>query len=141
MARLRRLFVGVARCCFESVRESLRGDSNTSHGYALVLTDTVFDLERHFRVRTQELARVVFSLTDAVTVVAVPGAGLFDDVQLGSQIDDLTVTRNTFAVKDVEICLLEWRRHLVLDNLDLGFRADHFVALLDRTDPTNVEPN
>jgi hypothetical protein len=46
---------------------------------------------------------------------------------------------DALAVHDVELDLLERRRHLVLDHLDAGLVADHLVALLDRADAADVE--
>jgi hypothetical protein len=42
------------------------------------------------------------------------------------------------AVEDVEEGLLERRRDIALDHLDLGFVADDRVALLDRADAADV---
>src|SRR5690606_3614417 len=58
---------------------------------------------------------------------------------LHAQIDDFAFARNAGAVHDVELCLLEGRRHLVLDDLDARFVADDFVAFLDGTDASDVE--
>ena len=51
----------------------------------------------------------------------------------------LTDLRNAFAVHDVELDLLEGRRHLVLDDLDARLVADQLLALLDLADAANVE--
>src|SRR5690606_9634763 len=115
---------------------------NALHGRnAQLFANTVFDLARHFRVFAQILTHVVFTLPDARAVVAEPGAGLVDDAGLHAQIDDFAFARNAGAVHDVELCLLEGRRHLVLDDLDARFVADDFVAFLDGTDASDVETN
>ena len=43
------------------------------------------------------------------------------------------------AIHDVEFHLPERRRNLVLDDFDPGLVADDFVAVLDRTDATNIQ--
>ena len=87
------------------------------------------------------LPRIVLALTDAVAAVAVPRARLLDDIELRAQIEDLALAGDAFAIKDVEARLLERRRNLVLDDLDFGLGADHFLALLDRSDAPDVEPH
>ena len=47
--------------------------------------------------------------------------------------------RDAFAVVDVELGLAEGRGHLVLDDLDLGARADDDVAVLERRDAADVD--
>ena len=87
----------------------------------------------------QVLADVVLALADALAVVAVPGAALLHDVGRGPEVDDLAFARDALAVEDVEFSGAERRRHLVLDDLDLGLVADDFLALLDRAGATDVE--
>ena len=58
---------------------------------------------------------------------------------LGAQVDDLTLPGHALTVEDVELGLLEGRRHLVLDHLDLGLVADDLLALLDGADTADVE--
>ena len=45
------------------------------------------------------------------------------------------------AVHDVELGLLERRRHLVLDHLDPDPVADRLGAVLERLDAADVEPD
>ncbi len=46
---------------------------------------------------------------------------------------------NTLAVHDLELCLLERRRHLVLDHLDPGLVTDNFIAILYRTCAADIQ--
>jgi nicotinamide-nucleotide amidase len=47
--------------------------------------------------------------------------------------------RDSLSVHDVELGLLERRRHLVLHHLDLGAVADDVVAVLERGDASDVD--
>src|ERR1700761_2372829 len=73
----------------------------------------------------QELARVFATLTNAITLVAVPGAALFDDVLRRSQIEQIAFLRNALAVDDVKLGFAERRRDLVLDHLHLRAVSHH----------------
>ena len=42
---------------------------------------------RDFRVFLQVFARIVLALADLVALVAVPGAGLFDQLEVGADLD------------------------------------------------------
>ncbi len=108
---------------------------------AKLLADTGLDGARQLRVLLEIVAHIVLALTDAVTVVAVPGAGLLDDAGGHPEVDDLALPGDALAVEDVELRLPEGRGHLVLDYLDLGLVADDLVALLNAAGASNVEPN
>jgi hypothetical protein len=58
---------------------------------------------------------------------------------LDAEIDQFAGLGDALAIHDVELDLLEGRRHLVLDHLDPGLVADHLVAVLDRADAADVE--
>src|ERR1700730_2471025 len=110
-----------------------------ARGDADALANPVLDLQRQGRALAQVVACVVLALPDPVAVVAVPGAGFIDDPVLAAQVDHLAFARNALAVQDVEVGLLERRRDLVLDPLDLGRGSDHLFALLDRADAADVQ--
>src|SRR5690606_8365258 len=93
----------------------------------------------HFRVLLEVVAGVVLALADAFAAVAVPGAGLLDDLGVHAHIDQLALAADAFAVQDLGDDLLERRRHLVLDHLDPGLVTDDLVALLDRADAADVQ--
>src|SRR5690606_29717994 len=93
----------------------------------------------HRRVVLEVLTGVLLALADALAVTAVPGAGLLDQLGIHAHVDDLALAADALAVEDLGDDLLERRRHLVLDHLDLGLVADDLVALLDRTDAADVQ--
>ena len=88
---------------------------------------------------TQIFARVVFTLADTFLAIAVPGARLVDNLVFDSKLDDLAFARNAFAIENVEVGLLERRRHLVLHNLGARFRTDDLFALLDSASAADVD--
>src|SRR5690606_4015998 len=96
------------------------------------------DLVRDRRVFLEIQAHIVLALADAVALVAVPGARLFDEVVQPAEFDQFALARRALAVQDFELGLAERRRDLVLDDLDARFRADHLVAALDRADAADV---
>ena len=65
--------------------------------------------------------------------------GLLDDVVVDAEVDEAALARDARAVQDVELGLLERRRHLVLDDLDARAVADRVGAVLQRLDATDVE--
>src|SRR4051812_15254314 len=84
---------------------------------------------------------VLAALADALAVIGEPRARLLDHAGLVAEIDQLAGLADAFAVHDVELDDLERRRDLVLDHLDPGLVADHVVAVLDRADAADVEPD
>src|SRR5690554_2765586 len=103
--------------------------------------DLRLDLGGDGRVLDQELARVLLALADPIPVVAVPGAGLLDDVLAHAEIDDLALARDAVTVQDLELARAERRRDLVLHDLHPRLVAEHLVALLDRADAADIEPH
>src|SRR5690348_429100 len=108
-------------------------------GYPGVGSDLRFDVGRHFRMLLEEIAHVVLALSDAVGAVAVPRAGLLDDLVQHPEVDHLALARNALAIEDVEIGLTKWWRHFVLHHLNAGLAADDFIAFLDRAYAADVE--
>src|SRR5437016_2204954 len=107
-------------------------------GDARLFADLRFDLAREPGVFLQEVARVVLALPQPVAAVDVPGARLLEHAEIDADLEYFAFARNAVAVHDVELGLLEGRRHLVLHHLDARLGADHLVALLDRADPADV---
>src|SRR5215471_588352 len=89
----------------------------------------------------QELLRVLATLPYALAVEREPRAALLDDIRAvrRREVDEIALARHALAVQDVELDLLERRRHLVLDDLDARAVADHRLFLLDRADAADVE--
>src|SRR6218665_1398019 len=98
-----------------------------------------FQLCRDCRVLAQVGAGVVLALADALVAVAVPGTGFLDQLGVHAHVDQFPLAADALAVQDLGDHLLERRRQLVLDHLDLGLVADDLVALLDRADAADVE--
>src|SRR5690349_1918722 len=64
-------------------------------------TNLGFDVAGDFGMLFQEHAGIFLALTDAFALVAVPGAGLLDDVLRAAHIDDLAFARNALPVHDL----------------------------------------
>src|SRR5581483_6672691 len=93
------------------------------------------------RVVLQVLARIFLALPDALAAVAVPSAGFLDQIVVDAQFDQLAFVGCALAVEDFELGLPERRSDCVLHYLDAGFRTDHLLALLNRTDTADVQPH
>src|SRR5436190_3512914 len=89
----------------------------------------------------QELLRVLSALTDALAGEGEPRAALLDDVHLRREIDEVALFRDALTVEDVQLDLLERRRHLVLHDLHARAVADDVLFLLEGADATDVEAN
>src|ERR1035437_126192 len=116
---------------------TLRGQHRLVHAEHPL--DLLLDLRHHRRVVLQEQLRVLATLADPLAVVAVPRPGLLDDPALRADVHQQRGVRNPLGVHDVELRLLERRRHLVLHHLHPNVRTDHVLLLLHRADATNVE--
>src|ERR1019366_4415877 len=84
-------------------RASLRGLFLNTLGRHHLEADLVLDFLGDVRVLLQVHARIVLALTDALAVVAVPGAGLVDDALRGADLDDLALARDAGAIHDLEL--------------------------------------
>src|SRR5271163_3666490 len=71
----------------------------------------------------QELAGILAALADALAFVAVPRAGLFDDVVVRSQIKQIAFARDALAVENVELGVAEGRGNLVFDHFYASART------------------
>ena len=105
----------------------------------LEFSDLAFDFLGKIRIFCKQIANLFLALAEATTIIGIPSTGLFKNLQIRTDIDDFTQTRNPFAIKDVKLHLLERRSNLVLHNLDSGFVADHFVCTLNGAHSTNIE--
>src|SRR5947209_19638381 len=106
-----------------------------------VAADRTLDQFADIGMLGKVLLGVLAALADALAVIGEPGTGFLDDPGLDAEIDQLAALRDALAVHDVEIDDLERWRHLVLDDLDRGLVADDLVAVLDRADAADVEPD
>src|SRR6478752_668264 len=98
------------------------------HADAELLLDLRLDLGRDIRLLEEEVARVLLALAELLAVVGVPGARLLDDAVLDAEVDETPLAGDAHAVEDVELGLLERRRHLVLDDLHARAVADSLRA-------------
>src|SRR5262249_24546612 len=106
---------------------------------AELLPDLRFHFGGEVGVVAEELLGVLATLADAEIAVAEPRAGLLHDLVLEAEVDELARLRDPLAVADVELGVLERRRHLVLHDLDLRAAADDVVAVLDGVDAPDVD--
>src|SRR5262245_57110928 len=100
--------------------------------------DFLGDLLHHLRVFLEISLRGFAALADLFAVVSEPGTGLFDDVMLGSQVEDVAALADAFVVHDVELGFAEWRGDLILNYLHTSAVADDALALLDLADATDI---
>src|SRR5438067_8687326 len=103
--------------------------------------DLCFDLGAEVGVLLDEELRVLATLAEAHVAVGEPGAGLLDDLVLDADVDQLAGLGDALAVAYVELRLTEGRGALVLHDLDLHARADHFLAVLDLIRAADVDPD
>src|SRR4051795_1206459 len=104
------------------------------------LVDLALDLLRHLRVLAQVALGVVAALAEPLVAVGEERARLLDDVVLQAQIEQTALGGDALPVLDVELCLPERRRDLVLDDLDPHPVADRLGALLERLNAADVQP-
>src|SRR5690606_8937274 len=68
-----------------------------------------------------------------------PRAALFDDAEVGCEIEEVPRPGDPLAVHDVELRLPEGRSELVLDHLDARAAPHRLASLLERLRPADVE--
>src|SRR3954453_6228492 len=105
---------------------------------AELLLDLLLDLVGEVGVVAQEGADVLLALTELVALVGVPSAGLLHEALLDTDVDETALAAETHTPDEVELGLLERRRHLVLDDLDPDPAADRVGALLQGLDAADV---
>ena len=101
----------------------------------------MLDLRTHFRVIAQILLRILSALPDLIAVISIPGTALIDDIILRRQIQDISHHGNTLAEHDIKFRLLKRRRDLILNHLHPRSVTDHFSALLQGLDPSDIQTN
>src|SRR5512142_3417165 len=100
--------------------------------------DPGHDLIRGVGVLFQELLGRFATLTDPITAERIPRTAFLHDAHLAAEIDDFAVAGNPGSIKNIELGLLERRRHFVFDDLHAGAAADDIIPILERADPTYV---
>ena len=78
-------------------------------------------------------------MSDLVALVGIPGTGLCHNVTAGCQIQNISYHGNTFTEHDIKLCFLERRCNLILNDFDTGTVTDHFTALLQSFDPSDIQ--
>ena len=94
------------------------------------LSHLVFDLLTDQRILQQIILCVFTSLTDLCALVCIPGTALLNDIRIGSEIKDITLTGDSFSEHNVKLGFFKWRRDLVLYDLYTDMVSDHLSALL-----------
>src|SRR5690348_157131 len=110
-----------------------------SRGDTEALADLCVHPGEDVLILLEEIAGVFAALADALARVAVPRAGFLNDVVGDGEIEHIALTADAFSVENVELGFAEGRGHLVLDDLDLGARADDGIAFLDGGDAADVD--
>ena len=72
----------------------------------------------------------LMSLTDLCALVCIPGTALLNNIRIGSEIKDITLTGDSFSEHNVKLGFFKWRRDLVLYDLYTDMVSDHLSALL-----------
>ena len=104
-----------------------------------MLLDALLNIVGEVGVVLEEGPGILLALAELITLIGVPGTGLLHDAAIDTEVDERPLARNALAVQDVELCLLERRRHLVLHDLHARAVADCLGAALEGLDPADVE--
>src|SRR5438270_7669710 len=110
-------------------------------GQAHLLTDAPVDVDHDLEVLGEEGLGVLPALAELFALVGEPGPGLLHQPEIDADVDQRAFTADALAISDVELCLAERRRALVLHDLHPRAVADHLDAVLDRFDAPDVEPD
>src|SRR5947209_14863269 len=91
------------------------------------------------RVLAQEILRVLAPLAESRRAVVEPGATLFDESHLETDVDQTAFTGDAGVVHMIEFDLTKRRSNLVLHDLHANSVPDHVASLLDGIDASNVK--
>src|ERR1700683_3985652 len=108
---------------------------------AKLFLDLLLDLVGHIGVLQQEVAGVLLALPRLFGLIGEPRPGLTNEALVHAHVDQRAFLADALAVQDVELGLLERRRHLVFDHLDPGAVTDRIGAVLERLDSPDVQTN
>src|ERR1700733_12503469 len=106
---------------------------------AELFLDLLLDLVGHIGVFQQEVAGVLLALPKLLALVGEPRPGLTNEAVVHTHVDQRAFLADALAVEDVELGLLERRRHLVFDDLDPGAVTNRIGAVLERLDPSHIQ--
>src|SRR6266511_2211011 len=105
------------------------------------LANLALDSAGDLGVAAQVVLRVLASLAEPGVAIGEEGAALADDVEVGGDVEDASLTGNSLVVHDVELGGSEGRRDLVLHDAHACTVADNVCSLLDRVNTADVEAN
>src|SRR5208337_2606094 len=107
---------------------------------APVLNDLGGDLVGQFGVVAEVLLGILPSLAQPEVAVVEPRTRLLDELVGDGQIEDVSFAGDPTGVHHIKLADPEGRCDLVLDNLGLDPRPGHLLAILDRSDPPDIDP-
>ena len=110
-------------------------------GLLAELTNLILDFLHQIGGVFNQLANVILTLSDSLTVVGEPRTALLNNIERNCKIDDFTRERNALAVKNIEFCHAERRCDLVFYNFALNVVAVNIVAILELLGFANVDTN
>ena len=84
----------------------------------------------NLRMLSQVQLRILTALTDLAALVRIPCSALINDIDVRSQIQNITFPGNALSEHDIELCLFKWRRNLILHDTHTGAVTDDLSALL-----------
>src|SRR5262245_11421105 len=129
------------RCGRRSLRGGARAHDGRGRGEPEGRADLRLEVGHHVGIVAQELLRVLAPLPDARLSIGDPGAALLEELVVDPHVDEVAGPRDALPVHDVELGGAEGDGDLVLHDLELGAAADGLLALLDRADPADVDPD
>ena len=129
-----------------SLRDSIYTSSKPGQAASVVdlrevLAELGLNLVAKLGIVRQEGLAGITALSKTAFAITEPAAALLDDIIFGSQVQNLSNVRDSFAENDVKFRLFERRSHLVLYYLDLYAVAESLVSVLDLSSPAHVHPN
>src|ERR1700691_3294510 len=108
---------------------------------AELFLDLLLDLVGHIGVFQQEVAGVLLALPQLFALIGEPRPGLTNEAMVHTHADQRAFFADALAVENVELGLLERRRHLVFDDLDPGAVTDRIGTVLKRLDSPDDQTN
>src|SRR5271170_3941199 len=103
------------------------------------LAQLAIELGAHVGVVLQELPGVLAPLADPLTLVAVPGTTLLDQVLRRAEIKQVAFLGSPFSVDDVELSLAEWRGDFVLHNLYFSAVAGDGLSVFNSGNASDID--
>ncbi len=99
----------------------------------------MFDLITDIWMLLQKQLCILTALADLIALVCIPGTALIHYGILNSKVKDIALLGNAGTKHDIKFCLLKWRSHLILHNLDPGVVTHHLSTLLQSLYTANIK--